>query len=154
MATVYIGGGNARCAIAAGYAHDPEDPVNSITGNAHRIANDEKVQAAMLEVGLGLLGAGRIPAVKFILDTINNPQVEIKDRIKAAEIVMNRTGMHATTEHKVAVTHKDESGAEMIKQITQMAKALGVDPQKLLGNVVEAEFTEVGPEEDSIEDIL
>ena len=152
MAMVFIGGTQKRCYLAAGYADTAHNP-NAAQVSAYQLTQHPKIQAAMLEVGINMLGAARIPAAKFLIDTINNDAVEMKDRLKATEMVMNRTGMHAATEHKVAVTHIDKTSDEMVKQITMMAKNLGVDPQKLLGGaVVDAEYVEV--DNNSIEDIL
>lgn len=152
MAMVFLGGTQRGCYLAAGYADTPHNK-NAAEVSAYRLTYHPKVQAAMLEVGINLLGAARIPAAKFLIDTIKNDAVEMKDRLKATEMVMNRTGMHATSEHKVAVTHKDETSEQVLKEIAQFSKTLDIDPKKLLGrNVLEAEFTEV--DETGIEDLL
>lgn len=152
MAMVTIGGTQKSCYVAAGYSNTSD---SSACTSATQLAGKPKIQAAMLEVGIGLLGAARIPAAKFLIDTIKNESVEMKDRLKATEMIMNRTGMHATSEHKVAVTHKDESSDELVKQITLMAKSLGVNPSKLLGGkTIEVDFEEVVFDENSIEDLL
>ncbi len=146
IAMVEVGGNQRRCALAAGYKANPESPT-TLTNTACRLAHDEKIQEAMLEVGLRMLGAARIPTIKFVLDTILDESAERKDRLRAAQMVMDRTGLHAMSEHKVAVTHKDETSAQLIKEITQLSKVLGVDPKKLLGaNTVDAEFEEVTDE--------
>jgi phage terminase small subunit len=121
----------------------------------HRMAHDTRIQEAMREMGPRMLNAGLFIAAKFVLETIDNPQVEIKDRLKASEMVMNRTGMHATSEQKINVTHKNETTEQVRKEIAQLSKQLGVDPKKLLGgNVVDAQFEEVPVDENSIEDLL
>lgn len=151
LAMVEFGGSNKRCAIAAGYS-DPG--TNAIDVQAYALAHNPKVQEAIREVGQKTLGGGVIAAAKFLLDTIENPQAEMKDRLKATEMILNRTGLHATSEHKVAVTHKDETSEEMIKQIELMSKRLGIDAQKLLGGIVtDADFTDV-TDSDDISDIL
>jgi phage terminase small subunit len=140
-AMIETGGMNfAAAARAAGYAGGPE--ADKVMG--HRLAHDSRIQEAMREMGPRMLNAGLFIAARFVLETIDNPQIEVKDRLKAAEMVMNRTGMHATSEHKVAVTHKNETTEQVMKEIALMSKALGVDPAKLLGgNIVEAEFEEI-----------
>ena len=148
MNMVTIGGSHTRCAIAAGYAGPPE----VVKTTAYRLAHDDKVQAAIKEVGQKMLNAGSLVAVKYLLDVLES-QAEDKDKLKAAEMVLNRTGLHATTEHKVAVTHVDETSEQTVKRIEAMAQRMGLDPAKLLGNIVtDAEFEEVEPE-DTLDDI-
>ena len=152
-AMIEFGGlNNTRAAREAGY----EGNTDTLKVTGHRLAHDTKVQEAMREMGPRMLNAGLFTAARFVLETIDNPQVEIKDRLKAAEMVMNRTGMNATTEHKIAVTHTTRTSDEMIKRIEQLSKSMGLDPKKLLGGAyIEAEFEEVEPfDESSIEDLL
>ena len=139
LAMKYFGGSQKKCAIAAGYAEESA----SVTG--HHLAHHPKVQGAMLEVGKELLGTGTILTAKLLIDVISgDEQAEVKDRLKAAEMLMNRTGMHAMSEHKSVVVHRSESVDEQIKRLTDMAGKLGIDPQKLLGGiVVEADYEEV-----------
>ncbi len=153
MAMVYLGGSQRGCYIAAGYAHNPDNK-NATQVSAHQLAHHPKVQEAMLEVGVNMMGALRIPTVKFLHDTLKNDGLEIKDRIKVAQMVLDRTGMQAT--QKIDVTHKNETGEQMMKEIATMAKSLGVDPKKLLGGgVIEAEFEEVAVLDDNdISDLL
>lgn len=153
MAMLEQGGvGPRRAALAAGYQETEKSNGAAVSG--HRLAHDPRIQEAIKEVSLKAINAGTFVAVKFVLDTIADETAEKKDRLKAAEMVMNRTGLHAMSESRTTVTHKTESRAEMIKDITLMARTLGVDPQKLLGGAVtEADFVEVKPEDD-ISDIL
>lgn len=150
-AMIEIGGMNySQAAREAGY----EGSAGSIKTIGHRLAHDTRIQEAMREMGPRMLNAGLFVAARYVLETIDNPQVETKDRLKAAEMVMNRTGLHPTTEHKVAVTHKRESTEDTIKRIEGMAKNLGLDPAKLLGQAyIEAEFEEIKDPND-ISDIL
>lgn len=143
VAMIEFGGNNyTRAARAAGYLDTPGS--HSIVVTAHKLAHDEYIQAAIKEEGQKRLNASTIMAVKTLLDIADDVTAEKKDRLKAAEMILNRTGLHATSEHKVAVTHKDETSDEMIKQIRQLSKNLGIDPKKLLGGVVvDAEFEEV-----------
>ena len=151
-AMIEFGGlNNSKAAQAAGYEGGPD----SLKVTGYRLAHDSKIQEAMREMGPRMLNAGLFIAARFVLETIDNPQIDTKDRLKAAEMVMNRTGMHATSEHKVAVTHKDETSDEMIKRIEALSKNLGIDSKKLLGNIIEAEFEEVPVhDENDLSDIL
>lgn len=139
-----------KAARAAGYK---DSGTGAIRVHAHYLAHDERIQEAIKEEGQRRLNAGALMAVRTLLTIVDDPTAERKDRLKAAEMIMNRTGLHATSEHKVAVVHKDESGAEMVKRIEQLSKNLGLDSKKLLGGmVVEAEFEEVGnfPSEEKV----
>jgi phage terminase small subunit len=145
---------NTKAAEAAGYSADNR---NSLRRIAYRLAHDPNIQEAIREEGTNRLNSATIMAVNTLLDIADDPSTEKKDRLKAVEMIMNRTGLHATTEHKVAVTRTDLTGDAMIARITQLAKSQGLDPQKLLGRAApaqDAEFTEVEFDENSIEDLL
>jgi phage terminase small subunit len=152
-AMIEQGGLNYKeAARRAGYGGN--DNVLRTTG--HDLAHNPRIQEAIREVGLKMLTSGSLVAVKAVLEIAGDITAEKKDRLKAAEIIMNRCGMPALTEQKMTVVHKDETSAEMIKQIEQLSKNLGLDPRKLLGRaVVDAEFEEVEEaDENSIDDLL
>lgn len=154
MAMLDFGGrNNTRAARAAGY--DGSDEVIRVT--AHRLAHDQKIQDAITEEGQKRLNAGAFMAINTLLDICDDATTEKKDRIKAAVEIMNRVGLHAKTEQKISVTHKDETSKEMIAEIKLLSERLGIDPVKLLGNqaIVEAEFVEVEEfDENSLDDLL
>jgi phage terminase small subunit len=152
-----FGGMNhTRAAMAAGY----EGSVDVVKVTAHRLAHDPKIQDAIDEEAAKRLKTGKVMAVNTLLEIMESSSVENKDRLKAVEMLMNRTGMHATSEHKTTVTHRDETSEEVIEQIKQFSKAMGIDPKTFLGvgagteivQVEEAEFEEV--DENGIEDLL
>lgn len=134
---------NRRAALDAGFADSPTNP-NQLNVTAHRLSHDENIQAAIKEEGIRLLNAGTFLAVKVCLEIAADPTTMKKDKLKAAEMIMNRTGLHATSEHKVAVTHVDRTTDETVKRIEQLAKSMGLDPKLLLGQAaIDAEFVEV-----------
>ena len=114
------------------------------------------MQDAIREEGLKRLTAGAIMAVGTCLRIASDPTAEHKDQLKAAAMIMNRVGLHETTEHKVAVTHKDQTSDEMIKRIQHLAAQFGMDAKKLIGSAaIDAEYVEVKEfDENSIEDML
>lgn len=141
-----------RCAIEAGYPDPPANP-NYIRVQANRLAHDPTVQEAIREEGLKRMNSAAIAAPSVVMKIMNDTAAEPKDRLKAAEMIMNRIGMNPTTEHKVTVTHKDEDPAEMVKRIEQLMAKYKLDSQKALeGTLIEAEYEEV--DENSIEDLL
>ena len=149
MAMLQGNGSMKRAAMLAGYPDNPENP-NQIEVTAHRLSHDPKVQEAIREVGLKSMTAASLVAVKTLIEISMDPTAERKDRIKASDSILDRTGLPKTTEHKTIVTHRDETSDEMVKQLTQLAKSFGMDPSKLLGGmVIEAEYIE----EDDLGDI-
>ena len=153
-AMLEFGGRNhTKAARAAGY--DGTDEVVRVT--AHRLAHDPKIQEAILEEGQKRMTAGGFLAINTLLDICDDVTTEKKDRIKAATEILNRIGLHAKSEQKISVTHKDETSKEMIAEIKLIAERLGVDPQKLLGNNAIIDVTPEDEEEfdeNSLDDIL
>ena len=108
----------------------------------------------MLEVARERMQASAILAVSTLVDIASGDVAgaTVKDRTKAIELILNRTGLHALTEHKVEVTHT-VTDDEVAAKLDRLSKQLGLDPEKLLGSVgvkrsqqgeiVDAEFTEV-----------
>lgn len=147
-----------RAAVLAGYNGNE----NTLRVTAHRLAHDERVQAAILEEARARLTSGTIAAASFLFDVISNPKAQDKDRLKAAQMLMDRGGLHALSEHKITVEHTDDR-AEKIKKLVEMCLANGEDPKKVLGNtadVIEAEFKVIGSSStagdgtEGIEDLL
>lgn len=137
------GGTNAaRAAIAAGYS---VNNVDAAKVSAHRLLHDERIQAALREEGSRRLGAGVIAATSVLVETIQNESVGTKDRLRAVEMLLNRTGLPASTEVKHTIVHQDETEEGLLRRLAAAAKVLGVDPQKFLGHdkIEDAEFTEV-----------
>lgn len=142
---------NTKAAEAAGY--EGEDR-NSLRRTAYRLAHDPDIQEAIREEGQARLNSSGIMAVNTLLEIANAVDTEKKDKLKAIEMIMNRIGMSAKTEHNVNVTRKDLTSDEMIKRIGMLAGKLGVDAHKLLGGpAVDAEFTEVPATNESDDDI-
>lgn len=154
----------SRAARAAGYSGND----NTIYVTASRLAHDPKIQAAIREESGRRLNTGSIMAVSRLL-SIAESSIDQKTALRAIEMILNRTGLHATSEHKVDVTHRTGEEADMVKRVGQLATALGLDPSKLLGNigydmplekpkvVIDGEFEEVVEEPSSfagLEDVL
>ncbi len=148
----YGGKDNTKAAIEAGYEGTPV----SIRVQAHRLAHDEKIQLAIREEAQKRLNASTVMAVNILLEIADDVTVAEKSRLTAIGMILDRTGLHATTEQKVTVTRVDETSAEMVKRIEQLATGLGLDAQKLLGNcvTVDAEFVEVKKPEDDLSDLF
>ena len=142
--------GPKALAKAAGYQGD--DNCLAVTG--HRVSHDKKVLAAMdEEASKRLRYGGAIGVAAVVKIALNEAH---KDHLKAALALMDRTGRHAMSEHKVVVDDKrPETKAELIAAIKRVAGEAGLDDgavQKLIGvdvgNVVDAEFEEIPNVED------
>lgn len=145
IALLDLGGrkNHRRAAQFAGYEGGPL--VLRVTG--HRLAHDPKVQAALLEEAKARLQSSTVAAVNLIEDVLTSTRYDIKDRMKAATMVLDRGGLHALTEHKVDVNVND-TRAEKLLRVVALAKQLGKDPRELLGNladVIEGDFKVLEP---------
>lgn len=157
IALLNQGGRNhQRAYITAGYSGVPGSAV--IQQSAWKLAHDERIQEAMREEGQRRMGGAGILAVSTLVDILQDDGPNVKPALKAkvAGMILNRTGMHETTEHKVSVK-KEMSEADKLAAIEKLAGMLGVDPRTLLGEqynpqpekqisksgsaVVDAEFT-------------
>lgn len=124
--------GGARNASAAyrdaGYGGDND----TVKANAWRLIHDPKIQQAIAEeTKARLQGNGAALASELLLEVMQNPTAATKDRLRAAELTMNRTGLHATTEHKMTVEHSvDET--TLINKVKRLSLELGLDADKLL----------------------
>ena len=112
-----------------------------------------KILAALREeAAKGLLqGAlvGQKVMMEIALDTTH------KDRFRAGRELLAHSGFTITQEQKITVEHVNSETRELIKEISDFAKATGLDAKQLLGSIgisreepVDAEFAEVGPEGD------
>lgn len=140
-----------RAAMLAGYSMDNKKAA-AVTG--HRLAHDDRVQSAIQEEATRRLNASVIMAVSTLVQIAEDPKTQTKDRLKAIEMIANRTGLHATTEHRVQVEHVT-TNEETLERLARLSKVLGLEPAKLLGSIgakivgdkiIDAEFTEVTDE--------
>jgi phage terminase small subunit len=150
-----------RAAKMAGFACNTD---NSATSTAYRLAHDERVQEAIQEEARKRIGASAVMAASELVNIAANGSNE-KVRLRAVEMILNRAGLHARTEHKVTVETQEDT-ASTIKKIKALAEVLGVDAEKLLGAnsldkpVIEGEFQNVYDEEkaeystEGLEDLL
>lgn len=133
----------AEAARIAGYSNASEGA--KVSG--HYCAHNPAVQAAMREEAGKRLNASSLMAANVLVGILSDDDVKPKDKIKAAGMLLDRSGFGAAQTINVNKRIEDRSGAGMLEKIAQLCAVLGVDPQKLLGvnsePVVDAEFTEV-----------
>lgn len=149
IAVLELGSTNyTRAAMMAGYEQKTPEGMRV---TAHRLAHTEKVILALNEEAKRRLMASAPMAISELVK-IAELENDKKYKLKAIELILNRTGYHATTEHKVAVEHT-YTDQQTVGRIFTLAKTLGMDPKKLLGSagvktddkgqIIDAEFAEV-----------
>lgn len=134
----YGNANHTQAAIRAGFSEQSA----GVTG--YRLAHDPAIQEAIREEGQRRLGGAVIAAASFLVQTIGDEGAQRKDRLKAAEMLFNRTGLPAQSEHKVTVEHT-MSQSEQLGAIKELATKLGLDYKSLVGDAIDVEFTEVPP---------
>lgn len=133
-----------EAARQAGYA----DNGQGIRVRAHTLMHDPGVLAALMEEARKRVNvAAAVVATPVAIEIAMNEAFEPKDRLRACEMLFNRGGMPAMTEHKVTVEHKQPR--QMVDLAARLAAELGVDPARLIGvnraaaPVLEGEYVEV-----------
>jgi hypothetical protein len=129
LAKVYLGLNDVEAARAAGYAP------STAKDQAYLIAHNEGVQAAILDASKALLRGGEgARSLRVMIALRDDRTVKADTRLRAAEMIANRAGLHTTTEHHLEVRHH-LSEAEMDRRILALAAELGMGPdeaQKML----------------------
>jgi|GEM_PF-4987308 len=129
-------GSRERAALQAGYAGGTEDEKarNLLGVSAYSVWHQPKVQAAIKEFGEQCVLAGLVPlAFTALEDALKRG--DVKERTKAAQIVMDRTGFHAKSETIVTPNARDR--AEQIREIIRLCKLQGLDARQLIGGAVD-----------------
>lgn len=137
MAYFENGGNATEAARMAGYKDESKGSINV---TAHRLLRRTDVKTAMQEEARSRLVDHLPLADKAVREIVSAS--EPKDRLKAAAMIFNRAGVHEVVERNVNV-NVTMTSAEKVAEIRQMAETLGLDPEKLLGTVVDGEFEEV-----------
>lgn len=154
IAVLELGSTNySRAARIAGYKEGP-----GIKVTAHRLAHNPKVIAALNEEAKRRLQASAPMAISELLK-IAETEMDGRLKLKAIEMILNRTGFNAISEHKIDVQHTYSDPAA-IARIRDLSMQLGLDPTKLLGTagvkidedgqVIEGEFTEADSDDEEL----
>lgn len=149
---------NSFHARNAGYTGNDQ----SIWATAYRLAHDPKVQAAIHEEAERRLKGSAILATSTVVKLLDSNDQKIQ--LRAAEMIFNRVGLHATTEHKVTVEHIEDDKT-LLDKARRLAGELGIDISKMVGHshetplqiaapVIEGEFVEVAVDLISAEESL
>jgi len=117
-----------EAARLAGYA----DNGQGIRVRAHDLIHDARVQAALLEEARKRVNAAAaIVATPVAVSIAMDESFPARDRLRACEMLFNRGGMPALTEHKVTVD--DRRPARLVELAARLAAELGVDEGRLIG---------------------
>lgn len=119
----------AQAARLAGYSDSSEGA--KVSG--HYCAHNPAVQAAMREEAGKRLNASSLMAANTLIAILTDTEVEAKDKIKAAGMLLDRSGFGAAQTINVNKTVTDTSGKALMERIEKAAAALGVEPAQLLG---------------------
>jgi len=122
----------------AGYATESTE---SLWVQAHRLSHDNRVQSAILEEARKRLQTGTIAAVSLLMETISDETADRGHRLKAAQMLLDRGGLHVLTEHRIDVVHSDDRD-EKIKRIIELANEMRMNPRALLGNMADIQETD------------
>lgn len=116
----------AQAARSAGYS----DASGSDKVTAHYLMQDQDVLAAIEEVGRKVLIGLAPVAIKRAKAILNDP--DHKRHAHMIEVILDRTGFAAKTEHTVTVTHTAD-----VKELEALARRLalenGIAPEKFVG---------------------
>lgn len=106
LALIQTGCSNAKAAELAGYQGGPD----TWKSMGWKLAHDARVQAALHEEAQKLIRSTAVMAIRVITDIAKDPEVDPKARLKAATELLNRSGLHPTTEHKLTVERVPGAG--------------------------------------------
>lgn len=134
---------NTAAARRAGYA---DNSAVSLRVTGHRLSHDARVIAALHEeAGKRLETAAHI-AAGVVVDVMTDKEATNRDKLKAAGMLLDRTGFGASQTINVnkTVTRKMDVSAAAQK-IAEFRQRFPEQFEKLLGgpSVIEGEFTEV-----------
>ena len=149
FALVYCGQGrrNAGHAYAVAFEKDERDVKQShaCRVNGSRMVHDERMQQAILEVCQKQLRSLAPLAVDVFEEIAQDRQRPAGDRIRAAQAIADRTGLHGINEHKTTVQHIGGDGDQM-KRIAALASLLGIPVERFIGHRIEAPVIDITPD--------
>lgn len=138
MAYVTLTNGNAQEAMRVAGYEDKGTGALRVLGC--RLLQRQDILAALREVVISRISAD-LPVYVSTLARVAHADGH-KDQVKALGMLMSRGGLPEITQRDVNV-NVTITTEQKVAEIRQMAEDLGLDPAKLLGNVTDAEFSEV-----------
>jgi hypothetical protein len=105
---------------------------NSLYVTASRLVREPRIKRAIREESEHYLTGNVGLASSVIAGIARNPAAKNRDRLHAAERLMDQAGLGVRQQHDYNITVTDD--AQLIREIRAMAQTLGLDAQALLGN--------------------
>jgi hypothetical protein len=136
-----VRGKATEAARAAGYGGTKG---TGLRVQAYRLSHNSRVQEAIHEEAVKMLGEARIIAIHVLHEIARDPAHP--HQLKAATEILDRAGITAKTEHKIVVERTDTKVT--VQSIIELARQLDIDPRKLLGKhgiVLDADYNIVSP---------
>ena len=133
----------AEAARVAGYGGDHE---GSARVQSTRLMHRPDIKKAMIEYAQGKFTEFAPAVMRTIQDVATNPQH--KDAVKAAFGWLNRSGLHEVVERNVNI-NVTMTREEKIAEIRQLAEEFGKNADELLGNLTDAEYSDITEGEDN-----
>ena len=141
-ALAVFGGNRSEAYRWAGYKVTND---NSTAACSSRLHAQEEIKDAIREEAIRRLDTAPLLAISTMIRLAGG--TDDKLALKASEMILDRTGFHGMTEHKVTIEDK-RTTKELMEFIMQAAPRHGLDANKILGlpapKIVDAEFEEVG----------
>lgn len=151
------GGNQVGAYMFAGYNSSNE---NSAHAAASRLSSTENVQEAIREEAWRRMNYSTLLGVCGMIELASPTNSDKATRLKAIDMLTQRNGFHAKSEHHVIVEDR-RSTKELLEAISTLAIRNGIDPKLLVGEKIaalappiDAEFEEVPAGADGIEDLL
>lgn len=142
-----------EAAALAGYSNNGNGSHGGLKVTAHRLAHDDKINAAIEEEGRRRF-KGMIPwAINLIEAVGDNQQSTGAERLKAAGMVLDRAGMHAVSERINTSGDSLIDDPDRLNRIQALARALGKPIEELIGQRMAARLGEPSVSEAVFEDI-
>jgi phage terminase small subunit len=140
----FPGSSHSAAARRAGYS----DTKEGAKVRGHYAAHNPAVQAAIREEAGKRLNASSLAAAGVLMKLLTDPKVAAKDRIRAAGMLLDRSGFGAAQTINVNKTVSDQSGKVILEEIKKLADKTGVPLQSLLRiatatPVIDGEFVEI-----------
>lgn len=118
----------AAAARQAGYS----DVKEGAKVRGHHCAHNPAVQAAIREEALKRLQSASLIAAGVVIEILQDKRTQRKDRLKAAAMLLDRTGFAAQQNINIHKTVTDQSGAAIVERIRALAVKHNLDPSTLL----------------------
>jgi hypothetical protein len=127
-AVVRLGAGHKVAAKIAGYSGNAA----TLAVCGHRLAHDERVIAALAELARKMVRAATIASVRYLAGLVENEDADHRDRVKAAQLILDRGGLPAHTEHKLTI-EDSRTDQQKIDELRAFAQRLRIDERTVLG---------------------